>query len=145
MDIAILPRQKIVVAAFLVVDGKVLLARRPSWKSIAPGAWHLPGGHVEHGEHPAVALAREIREELDVAIEVLEPFFAFSYGRDVDHTVGIVHRVRLIDPPEQLRIATEDTEEVRWIGPDDLRIHLGPGDHNLEAAVRGFELVRVRA
>ena len=50
--------------------GRVLLVRASSG-SQHPGRWFLPGGGVEHGEHPADAAVREIEEEtgLRVAVE----------------------------------------------------------------------------
>lgn len=57
------------VAVGVVLDGdrKVLITRR------APGAhqgglWEFPGGKVEAGESVTVALTRELREELGIAI-----------------------------------------------------------------------------
>lgn len=48
--------------------GRVLLAQRPPGKHLA-GLWEFPGGKLEKGEAPADGLVRELREELDVAIE----------------------------------------------------------------------------
>jgi 8-oxo-dGTP diphosphatase len=44
------------------VDGRVLLAQRPEGKSMA-GLWEFPGGKVEPGETPEVALVRELQDE----------------------------------------------------------------------------------
>jgi 8-oxo-dGTP diphosphatase len=46
-------------------DGRVLLAQRPAGKSMA-GLWEFPGGKVEPGETPEVALIRELQEELGI-------------------------------------------------------------------------------
>lgn len=46
-------------------DGRVLLAQRPEGKSLA-GLWEFPGGKVEAGESPEVALIRELKEELGI-------------------------------------------------------------------------------
>lgn len=46
-------------------DGAVLFCR-----SVAKGYFYLPGGHVEHGEPAASALAREMVEETGLAVQV---------------------------------------------------------------------------
>ena len=46
-------------------DGRVLIAQRPEGKSMA-GLWEFPGGKVEIGETPEVALIRELQEELGI-------------------------------------------------------------------------------
>ena len=59
-----------VVAAIIVKERKVFATQRGygPWK----GWWEFPGGKMEPGESPKVALKREIREELDAEIEVKE-------------------------------------------------------------------------
>jgi 8-oxo-dGTP diphosphatase len=52
--------------AFLVRAGKVLLEQRPGDAKVYPGLWDTPGGHVEEGETPEAALARELEEELGI-------------------------------------------------------------------------------
>lgn len=65
----------ILVAACALVDsdGRVLIAERPQGKSLA-GMWEFPGGKVEPGERPEVALIRELSEELGITVK--EPCLA---------------------------------------------------------------------
>lgn len=51
--------------ALIDIDGRVLLAQRPEGKSMA-GLWEFPGGKVESGETPEIALIRELQEELGI-------------------------------------------------------------------------------
>ena len=57
-----------VVAALLVRDDRVLLCHRSAARRWYPDVWDLPGGHVELGETPSEALARELEEELSIVI-----------------------------------------------------------------------------
>ena len=58
----------VVAAALTRDDGRVLVQRRPAGKAHA-GLWEFPGGKVEPGERAADALARELAEELGIAVE----------------------------------------------------------------------------
>ncbi|MFE9653712.1 NUDIX hydrolase [Micromonospora sp. NPDC006431] len=50
-------------------DGRVLLVRG-SAACPYPGVWQLPGGGLEHAEHPADAVLREFAEETGLAVDV---------------------------------------------------------------------------
>ncbi|MCY7397108.1 MAG: NUDIX domain-containing protein [Nocardioides sp.] len=91
-------RQRVSAYALVVREEWVLLTRN-SGLGPHPGHWTLPGGGVEHGEDPRVAVVREVAEETGlvcVAGEVLE--VASSHfegtapsGRHEDfHSVGLV-------------------------------------------------------
>ncbi len=58
-----------VVAAVIRRDGRILVTRRHRHAERG-GQWEFPGGKVEPGEAEPAALEREIREELDCAVEV---------------------------------------------------------------------------
>ena len=58
-----------VVAAVIIKNGKILITQRPEGKRQA-NFWEFPGGKIEEGEAPQTALQRELREELDITINV---------------------------------------------------------------------------
>ncbi len=58
-----------VCAAVIYHQGKILITLRPQDKRLG-GYWEFPGGKIEAGESPEAALQRELREELDIKIEV---------------------------------------------------------------------------
>ena len=63
------PERPIVgVGAVIVQDGKVLLVKR-RYEPLA-GQWSLPGGTLELGETLAEGVAREMREETGLEVEV---------------------------------------------------------------------------
>ena len=64
---------KKVTAAIILKDKRVLIAQRAPEDNLSD-KWELPGGKIESRETPQECLKREIREELDVDIEVLNLF-----------------------------------------------------------------------
>jgi mutator protein MutT len=66
------PQQPVVAAGILVKRKKVLLCHRLPSREWFPDVWDLPGGHVEDKETPAVALVRELQEELGVLVAEAE-------------------------------------------------------------------------
>ncbi|MCA2218683.1 (deoxy)nucleoside triphosphate pyrophosphohydrolase [Jidongwangia harbinensis] len=109
------PSRKVIVAAVIVTDGRVLACER-SAPPEAAGRWEFPGGKVEPGETDAEALARECREELGVRVEVAErvgPDVPLAHGRAVLR----VYAVRLLDGdvPRALEHAA-----MRWLAADEL-------------------------
>ncbi len=53
-------------------DGKILLALRGQQAKNERGKWEIPGGAVEFGETLEQALKREIKEEIDIEVELVE-------------------------------------------------------------------------
>jgi 8-oxo-dGTP diphosphatase len=98
-----------VVAAAIRRDGLVLAARR-----VRPVAgWEFPGGKVEAGEIEAVALAREIREELGVDVEI-----GARLGEATDGRITLVlYDAALTDAEPQIGA---DHDALRWVGIGEL-------------------------
>lgn len=62
----------ITVVGAIFSRGEQILACRRAPHKAAAGKWEFPGGKVEGGEQPQVALARELEEELGIRAEVGE-------------------------------------------------------------------------
>jgi ADP-ribose pyrophosphatase YjhB (NUDIX family) len=60
---------QLAVSAGIFRDGKILLVRRA--REPAKGVYTFPGGRVEFGESLHEALAREVREETGLKIEIV--------------------------------------------------------------------------
>lgn len=67
-----------VVCGIWIRQKKILVARRAPTKSDS-GTWEFPGGKIAVGETPEVALIREWKEELNVAITVHEHIHSVIY------------------------------------------------------------------
>jgi 8-oxo-dGTP diphosphatase len=61
------PTMTVVAAALVDSEGRILLQQRLPDRAMA-GLWEFPGGKVESGELPEAALARELEEELGIAV-----------------------------------------------------------------------------
>lgn len=106
-----------VVAGLMKKDKKILVGQRPENHSLA-GLWEFPGGKIELGESPQVALARELNEELgiDATIGELKLACTHSYG-----DVGIVILFYEVnywkgEPKAQHHLMLE------WIYPQELKL-----------------------
>jgi A/G-specific adenine glycosylase len=73
-----LPHHQIAVG--LIWDGGKLLIDQRQNHGLLGGLWEFPGGKIEIGETPAAALCREIREELDIEVQVGDHFMAVDHA-----------------------------------------------------------------
>ncbi|NOX61456.1 MAG: A/G-specific adenine glycosylase [Chloroflexi bacterium] len=94
---------------------RFLITQRPSDGMLA-GLWEFPGGKKQDGENLEQALARELREELGIAVEVGEPLpiikHAYSHFRITLHPF---HARHVAGEPQCLQVAAW-----RWVSLDEL-------------------------
>lgn len=119
----------VVAAALIDAQGRVLIAQRPAHKALG-GLWEFPGGKVEPGETPEVALVRELKEELDVVVEpdALDPF-AFA-----SHSYQDFHLLMPLFATKTWRgePTAHDAQALAWVKPSDLRAYpMPPADVGL--------------
>ena len=87
--------KKIEVVAGVIFDGnKVLAAQRGYGKY--EGYWEFPGGKIEEGETHKQALARELKEELEVEVEVGEIMTTINYNYPDFQLVMYCYKTKII-------------------------------------------------
>lgn len=65
---------------------QVLLLLRDDIPGIPyPNMWDLPGGRVEAGETPRECICREIREEMGLGLDGIEPFSVVEFEDRTEH------------------------------------------------------------
>ena len=105
-----------VVCAIIERDGKFLIARRPDDGRHLARKWEFPGGKVEPGESATAALARELREELDVSVTIIEQLTPVEHRYPELSLRLIAFRCRLTSGTPQAGAH----EELRWIGIEEV-------------------------
>lgn len=123
-----------VVGAVIIEDGKVLCAQRGREMTM-PLMWEFPGGKVESGESPEVALKREIYEEMRCHIDIGDQLERTVYEYDFDIVDLTTFYATLVEGEPVLT----EHERIAWLSPGELKtLEWAPAD---VPAVEKLEMV----
>jgi len=105
-------------------EGKILITQRNLKKSQG-GLWEFPGGKIEANETQEKAIIREIKEELDIEIEV-EKYLAEKVFEYPEKTINLIAlECRKINGEIQLL----EHEAYKWIDKTELEnFEFAPAD-----------------
>lgn len=126
----------VVTAAIIEHDNKILLTRRPVGKPYGK-MWEFPGGKVELAEDPKDCIVREIREELDMSVEVVSVVDTVFHRYPEKAVLLIAYRCRWLGGgPRNI-----DVDAHEWVVVDQLLAYdLLPADIPLAHRLRGAAL-----
>ena len=113
MDVRIIP----VVCAIIEQDDLVLCALRSEQMSL-PGKWEFPGGKLELNELPEEALIREINEELNIEIKIIEALPIAEHAYVPEKIIQLIP-YRCVIVNDKTPSATEHAE-LRWVKKEQL-------------------------
>ncbi|QRR02963.1 (deoxy)nucleoside triphosphate pyrophosphohydrolase [Dyadobacter sandarakinus] len=114
----VLVSEKLVVrvpCAVIECEGKVLAGQRSAEMSF-PLQWEFPGGKQENGETDEETLIREIREELDVEIEIFDRLPVTIKDQGWREII----LVPFICSLKTRQIQLTEHEQIQWLTPEDL-------------------------
>ncbi len=104
-------------------DQNRLLMSRLTNVTTRPGAWTLPGGGIDFGEHPEVAALRELHEETGlvgridelVAVDSIHHTIKHADGRrQPHHGIRIVYRVEIVGGTLRDEPPGNSTDHAAW-------------------------------
>lgn len=125
---------EVLVLTIIFAEDRLLLMRRgmPPYR----GCWAPPGGYVEHGESLEAAAAREVREEVGVALssERLIPFGIISL---TGLNQVYVSFITVLDHPVRLDPKLPEALDARWFSESEY-----PKDE-IWTPSRGFDVSRI--
>lgn len=116
----------VVIAAVVERGDRLLVTRRLTGTHLA-GYWEFPGGKTEDGEDHRRCLKREMREELDVGVEIGSELYSTCHAYP-DRTIELhfYHCDIIGDPKAALG------QQVRWVSRADLgALRFPPADLEL--------------
>lgn len=106
-------------------EGRFLACLRPQGKHLG-GFWEFPGGKLDPGESPEVALARELYEELAVRVEVGPPLARVLWRYDETQIRLMPFRCKItagepqaIEHDRLLWCAPADFQSLLWAEADN--------------------------
>jgi 8-oxo-dGTP diphosphatase len=128
----------LVVAALIEFEGKLLVCQRRRGGAFEL-LWEFPGGKVQPGEPLQAALARELREELNVSAEIgPEIYRARHQYAEMPEPVELIFFSARISPE---KVENCVFERVEWRAPGTLgELNFLAADRDLIERLAGGEL-----
>jgi 8-oxo-dGTP diphosphatase len=105
----------IVTAAIIEKDNRILIAQREGGSHMEY-KWEFPGGKLEPGETPEECIVREIKEELDMKIEVLDIYKTVQFKYMEKDILLLAYKCRLLEGEGK----TIECNDFRWVKRDEL-------------------------
>jgi 8-oxo-dGTP diphosphatase len=105
----------LVTAAVMVKEDTVLIAQRAAGSHMGL-MWEFPGGKLEPGETPEECIVREIREELDMEIEVIDIYKVVSFKYYEKDILLLAYRCKLLNGEGK----AVECNDFKWVKRDEL-------------------------
>ena len=107
-------------------DGRILIQKRKP-KGVWANLWEFPGGRLEAGETPEMALMREYLEETELAVGNLKKITSVQHSYTIYRVTLHCYFCSVIDDRHEPVLHT--AQEYRWVKPAELSAFAFPAGH----------------
>lgn len=115
---------KIALKGIIVREDKILVAKRALTDKIGAGNWEVIGGKLEFGEDTETCLRREVKEEVNLEIDIEGIIYAKNVVIDEETQMFLV--VYLCNYRDgEVKLSDEHTD-FKWVSKEELREILSP-------------------
>ena len=111
--------KQITTAAGVIVNekGEILCTKRDVGKyAYVSLKWEFPGGKVEEGENTRQTLERELREELDIKVDIEQFFYQVEHDYPDFHLSMTVYKCKF----HEQHISMNVHKDIKWVKAEDL-------------------------
>jgi 8-oxo-dGTP diphosphatase len=115
----------VIVTAGVIIEQKKILVTQRKEDAHQGLLWEFPGGKVKEGEEPREALRRELKEELDVEVEVGTIFEAIYHPYPKYPILLLIYYCRI----ERGVLKPLGCRDLRWVNLKELKeLPMPPAD-----------------
>ena len=97
--------------------GEILCTKRDAGKyAYVSYKWEFPGGKMEQGESEIQTLERELREELEIKVEILDKFYQVEHDYPDFHLSMALYECKMLSHNFKMNVH----KDIKWVKPQDM-------------------------
>lgn len=113
------------VTCAIIIQADQVLAAKRNHHMERSGFWEFPGGKIEHGENSQTCLHREINEELQIHIQIIQPLTPIIHHYK-DKSIRLIPFLSMITEGDPI---AQEHETIQWFQKDELlQLNWSPAD-----------------
>ena len=127
------------VTCAIVLNKNTFLVLQKQEETEHPLMWEFPGGKIKSNESSEECIQREIKEELEIEIEIFEKLKPVQF----DYGFRKIELIPFLCSPKSLQIKLNEHKDFEWIQLKDLkRVQLLDADKKLIQIPENFEILK---
>ena len=99
-------------------ENKILLQKRAPSKKICPNVWAMIGGSVLMGENSKQTIVREVKEELNIDIDINKLEFITKFR--IESLIVETFILKCNYEIEEMTLKKDEVSEVKWMTIDEI-------------------------
>ena len=103
------------VVAAVIRDNNRIFATQRGYGDLK-GGWEFPGGKMEQGESEIQTLERELREELEIKVEILDKFYQVEHDYPDFHLSMALYECKMLSHNFKMNVH----KDIKWVKPQDM-------------------------